>query len=88
MFAALVGELEEMPRDERELLQRRDDDRHGIFECLGELPRALVDLLHHAPLVLELVDGVLELLVQDDAVRHDDHAVEDALVRNACPSRD
>ena len=36
---------------------------------LGKLPRVLVDLLHHALLVLELVDGVLELLVQHDAGR-------------------
>ena len=79
-LAALLGHLEQLARDERELLQRRDDDRHGVLERLGELPRALVDLLHDAALVLELVDRVLKLLVEHHAVGHHDHAVEDALV--------
>ena len=36
--------------------------------------------LHDAELVLKLVDRVLQLLVQHDAIGHHDHAVEDALV--------
>ena len=79
-LAALLGQLQQLARDERELLQRRDDDRHGVLERLGELPRALVDPLHDAALVLELVDRVLKLLVEHHAVGHHDHAVEDALV--------
>ena len=39
---------------------------------------ALVDFLHHALLVLELVDRVLQLLVQHHAIGDDDDAVEDA----------
>ena len=31
-------------------------------------------------LVLELVDRVLQLRVQNDAIRHDDHAVEKAFI--------
>ena len=41
---------------------------------------AYVDLLHYPLLVLELVDGVLQLLVQDHPVGHDDDRVEDLLV--------
>ena len=52
----------------------------AFSERLGELFRVLLDLPNHAALVLELVDRVLELLVEDHAVRRDDHAVEHALV--------
>ena len=62
LVAALLGHLEQLARDERELLQRGDDHRHGVLQRFGELPRALVDPLHHAALVLELVDRVLKLL--------------------------
>ena len=44
------------------------------------MPRALFDALHDAALVLELVDRVLELLIEHDAVRNHDHTIEDALV--------
>ena len=63
---------------EGKLLQRGDDDRDGALQRLRELTRVLVDLLHHPTLVLELVDGVLELLVEHDAVGHNDNAVEHA----------
>ena len=78
--AALLGHLEQLPRDERKLLQRGDDHRHRVLQRLGQLPRALVDLLHHAALVLELVDRVLQLLVEHHPVGHHDHAVEDPLI--------
>ena len=67
-----------MAGDEGELLQRGDDDRNRALQRLGKLVRAFVDLLHHPALVLELVDGVLELAVEHDAIRDHDHAVEDA----------
>ncbi|EXI72981.1 MAG: hypothetical protein AW07_02913 [Candidatus Accumulibacter sp. SK-11] len=79
-LTTLLGQLEQLPRDEGELLQRRNDHGYGIFECLGELPRALVDALHDATLVLELVDRVLKLLVEHHAVGHHDDAIEHALV--------
>ena len=50
------------------------------LERLGELLRVLVDLLDDALLVLELVDGVLQLLVEHAAVGDDDDGVEDLLV--------
>ena len=88
LVAALLGHLEQLARDERELLQRRDDDRHRILERLGELPRAFVDPLHDTALVLELVDRVLKLLVEHHAVGHHDHAVEDALVGRVVQGRE
>ena len=87
LVAALLGHLEQLARDERELLQRGDDDGHRVLQRLGELPRALVDLLHHAALVLELVDRVLQLLVEHHAVGDHDHAVEDPLVRGVVQRR-
>ena len=75
-----LGHPEQVPGDERELLQGGDDDRHRALERLGELARVLVDALHDTALVLELVDRVLELLIEHDAVREHDHTVEDPLV--------
>ena len=77
---AILGHLEQLARDERELLQRRDDDRHGVVERFRKLPRAFVDLLHHAAPVFELIDRVLQLLIEHDPVGHHDHAVENTLV--------
>ena len=86
--APLLGHLEQLAGDERKLLQRGDDDRHRVLQRLGQLARAFVDLLHHAALVLELVDGVLQLLVEHDAVGDDDHAIEDALVGGVVQGRE
>ncbi len=67
--------------DEREFLQRGDNDRSSVGECLHELPRVFVYLLHHALLMLELIYRVLELLIEDPAVSHDDHRIKNLLVR-------
>ena len=75
---AAVGQLPDLVEDEGELLQRRDDDA-GLLprQGLGQLGRVLVDLHHDATGVLELVDGLLKLAVEDDAVGDDDDLVED-----------
>ena len=78
LFAAFFRHLEQLAGHERKLLQRGDDDGNPALQRFGQLTRALVHLPHHAMLVLELIDGVLQLLVEHDAVRHHDHAVEDA----------
>ncbi|KFB74180.1 MAG: hypothetical protein AW09_000540 [Candidatus Accumulibacter phosphatis] len=79
-FAALLAQPGQLPGHERKLLQRGDDDRHAGFQRLGELARILVDLLHHALAVVELVNGVLQLTVQHHPVGDDHHAVEQPLV--------
>ena len=73
-------ELQKLPRDEGELLQGGDDDRHGILQRLRKLLGVVFDLLHYALPVFELVDSVLQLLVQHQSVSNHDHAVEYALV--------
>ena len=87
-FMAFLGHLEQLARYEREFLQRRNDNGHRVFKRLGELPRALVDPLHDAALVLELVDRVLELLVEHNTIRDHDHAVENALVGGIMQGRE
>ena len=54
-----AGDAQQPPHDERELLDRDDDDPRPVDERLRELPRVLVDGLHDALGVLDLVDGVL-----------------------------
>ena len=85
---ACLRHLKQPSGDERELLQGGDDDRHRARERLGELARGLVDALHHAALVLELVDGVLELLIEHDPIRDHDHGVEDTLVVGVVQGRE
>jgi hypothetical protein len=67
--APLLTHSEQLAGYEGELLESGDDHGHRVLQRLGKLARAFFDLLDHAALVLELVDGVLELLVEDDAVR-------------------
>jgi len=43
---------------------------------LGELGDVDVDLLHHPVVMLELIDGVLELTVEHHPVGDDHHLVE------------
>ena len=74
--------------DEGELLERRNDDADpvvdGVAQSLGALGAVLVLLVvdqgHQSFLVLEAVDGVLQLLVENSAVGHDDDGGEDGLV--------
>ena len=61
-------------------MKRRDDNRDCAFQRFGKLARTLVDLLHHAVLVFELIDRVLKLLIKDQAIRDDDDRIENLLV--------
>ena len=72
-----LGQRPDLVEDERELLQRCHDDA-GLLtgQRRGELRRVLVDPLHHPQGVLELVDGVLQLPVEDAKVGDDHHLVE------------
>jgi hypothetical protein len=72
-----VGQPDPLLHDDRELLQRGDDDpRLRAGQRLGELHGVVVDLLDDAVRVVELVDGVLELPVQHPAVGDDHDLVE------------
>ena len=51
-------------------MQGSDDNGPTPGEGGGELVRVSVDALDHPGLVLELVDGVLELLVQHEPISH------------------
>ena len=85
---AFLGHLEQLARDEWKFLKCGDDHRHRIFERLGELSRAFVDPLHDAERVFELIDRVLELLIEHDAIGDHDHAVEDARVGGIVQGRE
>lgn len=75
-LATLLGEVEQLPGNKRELLQCANDDRHAAFQSLRQLLRTLVDLLNHTQAIFKLVDRVLKLLIENQPIRHDDDAVE------------
>ena len=75
-----AGDGQEAPHHEGELLQRGDNDHRPIHQGARQLLRILVDSLHHALGVLDLVDGVLKLPVEHAAVGDDHHAVIDLRV--------
>ncbi len=75
-------ELLDLVEDEGALLQSGDDDPRLLTgERRRELAGMLVDPLHHAVDMLELVDGLLELAVQDDSVGDHHDLVEHLPVR-------
>ena len=62
--------------DDRELLEGGDDDGLARFQCVLELARGGVDVLHHPQGLLELPHRGLELAVQYPAVGDDYDGVE------------
>ena len=80
-----LPELGDLVQDERELLERRDDDPALLArQSVGRKLRAvLVDPGDDARRVLELVDRLLELAVEDHPVGDDDHLVEDGPIVGA-----
>lgn len=77
---AVLGEFEQFFADMGEFLEGGDDDGDGVFEGDRELGGVFVDFLDDALTMLELVDGVLELLVEDATIGDDDDAIENAFV--------
>ena len=61
--------------------KRGDDDRRAVGQGLHQLPGVLVNLLHHALFVLELIDRVLKLLIEYAPVGHHHHRIEHLLIR-------
>jgi hypothetical protein len=77
---APVGQVGGVLQDDRELLKCGDDDGLAVGQRLLELARGLVDVLHHARHLLVLLDGALELAVEDATIGDDDDGIEDAPV--------
>ena len=69
----------DLVEDERELLDRRDDDLLAALDELAQVAGVLGMADGRADLG-ELLDGVVDLLVEDAPVGHDDDRVEDRLV--------
>jgi hypothetical protein len=76
----LTGQLTDFVRDDRELLEGRNDDRFPGFERGFELARSRVNILDDAEGLLELPHGALELTIEDAPVGYDDDRVEDTAV--------
>ena len=72
--------VEQTAQHERELLQGGDDDLGAVNQRRRQLLRVLVNRLHHALRVFDLVDRILQLPVEHLPVGDDDHAVEDLLI--------
>jgi hypothetical protein len=75
-LAALGGDLVE---DEGELLHRRDDDLLALLDELAQVAGAL-GVAHGRAHLHELLDGRLDLAVEDAPVGHHDDRVEDLLL--------
>ena len=73
---ALAGEFADLLGDDREFLERRDDDGLARLQRVFELARRGVDVLHHPQGLLELPYRGLELAVQYPAVGDDHDGVE------------
>ena len=63
-----------------ELLYRRDDDPRALDDRVFQIAGRAVDLLHHAFGLREPTNGVLQLTVQHQAIRHDDCCIEERLI--------
>ena len=77
---ALAGELADLLGDDREFLERGDDDGLARLQRVLELARGGVDVLHHPQGLLELPYRGLELAVEHPAVGNDHDGVEDPAV--------
>ena len=73
--AVLVADVIE---DERELLHGRDDDLLAALDELLEIAR-VVGVADSRAHLRELLDGVFDLLVEQAAVRDDDHRIDHRL---------
>lgn len=62
-------------------MQGGNDDIFAIFNRLAQRRRIRLNRHDHATGLLELLDGVLQLFVEDPAVGNDDDAVEESLLR-------
>ena len=75
-FSLLVVDL---LQDEGEFLHRRDDDLLAVLDELAQVARAF-GVPHRRPHLGVLLDGVVNLPVEQNPVGHHDDRVEDVLV--------
>ena len=75
-----AGQFADLLGNDRELLERGDDDGLARLQRVLELARGRIDVLHHPKGLLELPHGALKLTVEHPAVRDDHDGIEDAAV--------
>jgi hypothetical protein len=75
----LACQFADLVLNDRELLQRGDDDRLAVLQCLLELAAGGVDVLDDAERLLEGKHFPLELTVKHAAVGDDYDGIEDPL---------
>ena len=73
---ASIGQPAHLAQHPRKLLQSGDDDELALVQRLRQLRTVLVDALHHALLVVKLVNRVLQLRIEHAPVGNHDHAAE------------
>ena len=76
LLALRTGGVEQTAQHERKLLQRGDDDLRAVNQRRRQLLRVLVNRLHHALRVFDLVNRILQLPVEHLPVGDHHHAVE------------
>jgi hypothetical protein len=72
--------MEEPAQHKWEFLKCGDYNLRAVNQGFRELPGILVYRFDHALCVLDLVDGILQLLIEHAAVGDDDNAVKDLLI--------
>ena len=72
--------MQQAAQYKRKLLQRGNNDLGAINQRISQLLGVLVNGFHHTLRMLNLINGILQLLVQHLAVSNDDNAVEYLLI--------
>jgi hypothetical protein len=70
-----AGGMKQPAKHEWKFLQGGDDDLCAVNQCRRQLLGILVNRLHHALRVLNLVNRILQLPVEHLPVGDDDHAI-------------
>src|SRR5205814_966539 len=76
----LLGQAVDGLRDKGKLLDSGYDDGDAVSESLCKLLGVVVDLLDHALLVFKLINRVLQLLIENQAICDNDDRIENFLI--------
>ena len=74
------GQLADLTRDHRKLLQCGDDDRLSRLQGVTQFARGGIDVLHHAERLLELTHGGLQLTIEHAPVGDHHDGIEHAMI--------